>query len=46
MGDGSFEEMKITEVKTHSVLQFTWADDVVRFELYPNSEGCQLTLIE
>ncbi|MED1952515.1 SRPBCC family protein [Brevibacillus centrosporus] len=46
MGDGTFEEMKILELQTQSVLEYTWAEDIVRFELYPEPEGCQLVLIE
>lgn len=46
MQDGTFEEMKIIELATHSVLQYTWGEDQVRFELYPESEGCRLVLVE
>ena len=46
MQDGSFEEMEILELKMHSVLEYTWGEDIVRFELYPDPEGCRLVLIE
>jgi len=46
MQDGTFEEMTITALQHESVLEFTWAEDSVRFELYPNSEGCLLVLNE
>jgi uncharacterized protein YndB with AHSA1/START domain len=46
MGDGSFEELTILEVKPLSVLEFTWDKDCVRFELHPWENGCQLLLIE
>jgi uncharacterized protein YndB with AHSA1/START domain len=46
MQDGSFEEMKILELKINSVLEYTWGEDIVRFELYPEAGGCRLVLIE
>ncbi|MNH93924.1 hypothetical protein D3C73_465340 [compost metagenome] len=46
MQNGTFEEMEITELKLYSVLEYTWAEDRVRFELYPKTDGCQLVLIE
>lgn len=46
MQDGSFEEMRILELKNHSVLEFTWGEDIVRFELYPVPDGCRLVLLE
>ncbi|MBS4201833.1 SRPBCC family protein [Bacillus sp. FJAT-49732] len=46
MGEGNLIEMPILEFKMHSELEFTWADDVVRFELHPEAEGCQLILKE
>jgi uncharacterized protein YndB with AHSA1/START domain len=48
MQDGTFEELKITELSMYSVLEYTWGEDIVRFELYPEpeSEGCLLVLIE
>nr|WP_309098762.1 SRPBCC family protein [Fredinandcohnia onubensis] len=46
MGDGTFEEMNITDFSDHSVLEYTWGDDKVRFELTPEQNGCKLLLIE
>jgi len=46
MQDGTFEEMKITALDTCSVLEYTWGEDLVRFELYPEAEGCLLVLKE
>ncbi|WP_019119553.1 SRPBCC family protein [Brevibacillus massiliensis] len=46
MQDGTFAEMKILELSTHSVLEYTWGDDIVRFELYPEADGCLLVFIE
>ncbi|MNO16829.1 hypothetical protein D3C76_65170 [compost metagenome] len=46
MGDGCFAEMKITEMKVNSVLEYTWGKDMVRFELSPAADGCRLLLIE
>lgn len=46
MGDGTFEEMKIIELKMHSVLEYTWGEDIVRFELSQEQDGCSLVLIE
>ncbi|KAB2332092.1 SRPBCC family protein [Cytobacillus depressus] len=46
MQDGTFEEMEITELVLNSVLEFTWAEDIVRFELYPEGNECLLVLIE
>ncbi|WP_338752681.1 SRPBCC family protein [Bacillus sp. FJAT-52991] len=46
MRDGTFEEMKILELKMYSVLEYTWGEDNVRFELYLEPEGCRLVLIE
>lgn len=46
MQDGTFEEMEILEFKHLSVLEYTWGQDRVRFELHPTQEGCSLTLIE
>ncbi|MGO4182986.1 SRPBCC family protein [Paenibacillus sp. TAF43_2] len=46
MQNGHFEEMAITRLKALSVLEFTWAEDIVRFELYAEPEGCRLVLIE
>ncbi len=46
MQNGTFEEMEILELKMYSVLEYTWGEDIVRFELDPETEGCQLVLIE
>ncbi|MFF2889347.1 SRPBCC family protein [Paenibacillus sp. NPDC057967] len=46
MQDGTFEEMAILELKDQSVLAYTWGEDQVRFELYPEAEGCRLVLVE
>lgn len=46
MQDGTFEEMEILELELKSILEFTWDKDVVRFELYPENEGCRLVFIE
>lgn len=46
MQNGEFEEFKIVELKLGTVLEFTWAEDLVRFELYPEPQGCRLVLIE
>ncbi|MFS0865043.1 SRPBCC family protein [Fredinandcohnia sp. 179-A 10B2 NHS] len=46
MQDGTYEEMRITELKVPVVLEFTWGEDIVRFELYENQNGCILKLIE
>ncbi|MGM0883191.1 MAG: SRPBCC family protein [Bacillota bacterium] len=46
MQDGTFEELEIIELKMCSVLEYTWGEDLVRFELYPEPVGCRLVLIE
>ncbi|MET3939203.1 uncharacterized protein YndB with AHSA1/START domain [Paenibacillus sp. PvP094] len=46
MGDGTFEEMRITHLEPYSVLAYTWGEDEVRFELHPVQEGCRLVLTE
>jgi len=38
--------MEILELKEQSVLEYTWGDDIVRFELEKELEGCKLVLIE
>lgn len=43
---GSFDELKILDLKTNNVLEFTWWEDRVRFELYPVHDACRLILIE
>ncbi|GED70944.1 hypothetical protein BRE01_46460 [Brevibacillus reuszeri] len=46
MQNGTFEEMKITALDMQAVLEFTWGEDLVRFELYPEAEGCLLVFKE
>lgn len=46
MQDGEFEELQIFEHTPLSVLEFDWFGDVVRFELYPEQNGCLLIFIE
>ncbi|MEK8206804.1 SRPBCC family protein [Paenibacillus sp. FSL R5-0636] len=46
MQNGTFVDMEITALQHQSVFEFTWAEDLVRFELYPNSGGCLLVLNE
>ena len=46
MGDGTFEELTILDLKVNSVLEFSWWVDTVRFELTEESNGCVLLLIE
>lgn len=46
MQDGTFEEMAITSFAAGSVLAYTWGEDHVRFELFPEPKGCKLLLIE
>jgi hypothetical protein len=46
MQNGTFEEMEIIELKTYSVLEYTWGEDRVRFELNEESDGSRLVLIE
>ncbi|MFS0724105.1 SRPBCC family protein [Paenibacillus sp. 1P07SE] len=46
MQDGTFEELRILEMKWQEVLEYTWGEDQVRFELYPEPAGCKLVLIE
>ncbi|MGL6216821.1 MAG: SRPBCC domain-containing protein, partial [Lacrimispora sphenoides] len=45
-GNGTFEELDIIEVKRCSVLEYTWWDDRIRFELFHEPGGCCLVLIE
>jgi uncharacterized protein YndB with AHSA1/START domain len=46
MQDGTFEKLEIIELTLYSVLEYTWGEDRVRFELYPEPDGCRLVLIE
>lgn len=44
--DGTFIDMEILELRMYSVLEYTWGEDIVRFELYSEPDGCRLVLIE
>jgi uncharacterized protein YndB with AHSA1/START domain len=46
MGDGTFDDLFILDLKINSVLEFSWWEDTVRFELNEESNGCLLRLIE
>lgn len=46
MRDGTFKELRILELRWQEVLAYTWGEDQVRFELYPEPDGCKLILIE
>ncbi|WHX99282.1 SRPBCC family protein [Neobacillus sp. DY30] len=46
MGDGSYDELAILDLKVNSFLEFSWWEDTVRFELIEESNGCLLRLIE
>ena len=46
MRNGTFLEMTITELKMQAVLEYTWGETIVRFELGEESSGCQLVLVE
>ncbi len=46
MQDGTFEEFEITDYRELSVLEYTWGEDRVRFELHSEAGGCRLVLIE
>lgn len=46
MGDGTFEKMEILELTDEAVLEYTWGEDIVRFELAEEPNGCRLVLIE
>ncbi|WP_026582292.1 SRPBCC family protein [Bacillus sp. J33] len=46
MGDGSFEEMEILGLEQLAILEYTWGDDIVRFELEEENSSTQLRLIE
>jgi uncharacterized protein YndB with AHSA1/START domain len=45
-GTGTFIDIEITDFQKDSVLEYTWGDGKVRFELYPNPDGCLLILKE
>ncbi|MEK5039358.1 SRPBCC family protein [Sporosarcina sp. FSL K6-3457] len=46
MSEGQFEKLEILAYAVHSVLEFDWFGDIVRFELQPEQEGCLLIFIE
>lgn len=46
MPDGSTIDMTITDFKMLSILEYTWGEDQVRFELHPQSDGTLLILKE
>ncbi|TDF88905.1 SRPBCC family protein [Paenibacillus piri] len=46
MQNGTFEKLDITELRLQSVLEYTWGEDLVRFELYPETAGSRLVLVE
>ena len=46
MQDGTFIDMEILELQMYSVLEYTWGEDIVRFELSSEPDGCKLVLIE
>lgn len=46
MGNGTFDELSILDLKINSVLEFSWWEDTVRFELTEDSNGFLLRLIE
>lgn len=46
MGDGTFDNMAITDFQEGKVLAFEWAEDEVRFELQEENGGTKLRLIE
>ncbi|MDR6999933.1 SRPBCC family protein [Neobacillus niacini] len=46
MPNGTFDKLTITELKMNSVLELTWWDNTMRFELDPETHGCLLVLTE
>lgn len=42
--EGNAVVCTITEFKPLSVLEYTWGDDRIRWELYPEQDGCLLVL--
>ncbi|SFE80329.1 Uncharacterized conserved protein YndB, AHSA1/START domain [Paenibacillus algorifonticola] len=46
MGNGELMPMEIFELEPGTVLAFAWDDNVVRFELHQEAEGCRLLLVE
>lgn len=45
-GTGASFAIKITDCRENPVLEFEWGDGRVRFELYPEADGCLLVLKE
>ncbi|KHD85334.1 SRPBCC family protein [Bacillus ginsengihumi] len=45
-GSGKCFDINILDVKEYSVLEYTWGEDRVRFELFPTSDGCLVILKE
>lgn len=46
MKNDTFVDIMIIELHMYSVLEYMWGEDSVRFELYPDPEGCLLLLNE
>lgn len=46
MQDGTYEYFEILALKPYAVLEYTWAENRVRFELSPEPEGCRLVFVE
>ncbi|WP_318617200.1 SRPBCC family protein [Sporosarcina sp. YIM B06819] len=46
MSNGKFEQLEILAYAVHSVLEFDWFGDIVRFELQSEQEGCLLIFVE
>jgi len=46
MQDGTHVDMNITALEPLSVLEYTWGEDFVRFELSANAGGCLLVIKE
>lgn len=46
MPDGSQIDMSITDFRKLSILEYTWGEDLVRFELFPEAGGTHLILTE
>ncbi|WP_042145206.1 SRPBCC family protein [Paucisalibacillus sp. EB02] len=46
MGDGTYERMDITDFEENAVLEYTWGEDLVRFELTDLGTSTKLVLIE
>ncbi|MEY8348229.1 SRPBCC family protein [Bacillus cereus] len=45
-GSGKFINIDILECQMNSILEFTWGEDRVRFEVHKNPDGCLLILKE